>query len=71
MSLYVLEAAFVKSFCVDCEFILLFLILLFFYSNVKGLPSSKAPRDAPEGLHCFQQRKVSIDNQAVKQMLAQ
>lgn len=35
------------------------MISLFFYLNVKGLPPSKAPGDAPEGLHCFQQRKVS------------
>lgn len=48
----------------------LFSLSLFFCSIVKGLPSAKAPRDAPEGLHCFQQRKVRAGAEAARETLA-
>lgn len=48
----------------------LFSLSLSFCSNVEGLPSSKAPRDAPEGLHRFQQRKVRAGAEAARGTLA-
>lgn len=47
----------------------LFLVSLFFYLIVKGLPPAEAPGDAPEGLHCFQQRKVSTGAEAAQEIL--
>lgn len=37
---------------------------------MKGQPPPEAPGNAPEGLHCFQQRKVSFDQEAAEEALA-
>lgn len=37
---------------------------------MKGQPPPEAPGNAPEGLHCFQQRKVSFYPKAAEEALA-
>lgn len=54
-------------FCDNSEFIP---YLFYFYSNVKGQPPPEAPGNAPERLHCFQQRKVSFNPEAAEEALA-
>lgn len=37
---------------------------------MKGQPPPEAPGNAPERLHCFQQRKVSFDPEAAEEAVA-
>lgn len=37
---------------------------------MKGQPPPEAPGNAPERLHCFQQRKVSFNPEAAEEALA-